>query len=415
VNAGTTSTFASLRQSRNYRLYFGGQAVSLAGTWMQTVAQGWLVLQLTGSSTLLGVVTACQFLPVTFLGPMGGVIVDRFDTRRLLIATQVAAGLLATILGVLTVTGAVQLWMVFLVAIGLGVVAVVDTPARLTIVLELVGPELVSNAVTLNSVNMNAARVVGPSLAAITIALIGVGPCFLLNGASYIAVIVALLVLDRATMLPKIVTPRAKGQVREGLRYVWRTPTLRTPLLMMFVIGTLAYEFQVILPVVAEDTFHGDAGTYGVMTAAMGVGAVIGGLFVAGKSNHGIDALVRISVVFGAAIALVAVSPTLPIAVAALVLVGAASISFLARANTTLQLSSDPVMRGRVMALWTVAFLGSTPIGGPIIGWIGQYIGPRWALVTAAASCMGAAAIGASRSWIVARRSMADAAPATTG
>jgi MFS family permease len=415
VNAGTTSTFASLRQSRNYRLYFGGQAVSLAGTWMQTVAQGWLVLQLTGSSTLLGVVTACQFLPVTFLGPLGGVVVDRFDTRRLLIATQAAAGALATILGVLTVTGAVRLWMVFLVAIGLGLVAVVDTPARLTIVLELVKPELVSNAVTLNSVNMNGARIVGPSLAAVTIALIGVGPCFLLNGASYIAVIVALIVLDRATMLPKVVTPRAKGQVREGLHYVWRTPTLRTPLLMMFLIGTLAYEFQVILPVMAENTFNGDAGTYGVMTAAMGVGAVIGGLFVAGKSNHGIDALVRISVIFGVTIALVAVSPTLPIAVAALVLVGAASISFLARANTTLQLSADPVMRGRVMALWTVAFLGSTPIGGPIIGGIGQYIGPRWALVTAAASCLGAAALGASRGWIVARRSTRDTAPATTG
>ena len=177
--------------------------------------------------------TACQFLPVTFLGPFGGVIVDRFDTRRLLIATQAAAGLLATLLGVLTVTGAVQLWMVFVVAVGLGMVAVVDTPARLTIVLELVGPELVSNAVTLNSINMNAARVVGPSLAAVTIALIGVGPCFLLNGASYIAVIVALIVLDRSTMLPKLITPRAKGQVREGLRYVWRTPTLRTPLLMM--------------------------------------------------------------------------------------------------------------------------------------------------------------------------------------
>ncbi len=415
MSAGTTSTFASLRQSRNYRLYFGGQAVSLAGTWMQTVAQGWLVLQLTGSSTLLGVVTACQFIPVTFLGPMGGVVVDRFDTRRLLIATQAAAGALATILGVLTVTGAVELWMVFVVAIGLGMVAVVDTPARLTIVLELVGPELVSNAVTLNSVNMNAARVVGPSLAAVTIALIGIGPCFLLNGASYIAVIAALIVLDRATMLPKIVTPRAKGQVREGLRYVWRTPTLRTPLLMMVVIGTLAYEFQVILPVMAEDTFHGDAGTYGVMTAAMGVGAVIGGLFVAGKSNHGIDALVRISVIFAVTIALVAVSPTLPIAVAALVLVGAASISFLARANTTLQLSADPLMRGRVMALWTVAFLGTTPIGGPVVGWIGQYIGPRWGLATAAAACLGAAALGASRTWIVARRSAAEAAPATTG
>jgi len=414
VSTGTnTTTFAALRDSRNYRLYFGGQAVSMAGTWMQTVAQGWLVLQLTGSSTLLGVVTACQFLPVTFLGPLGGVVVDRFDTRRLLIATQVVAGGLAVLLGLLTVLNVVQLWMVFVVAIGLGAVAVVDTPARLTFVLELVGPELVSNAVTLNSVNMNAARIVGPSIAAVTIALIGVGPCFLLNGASYIAVIAALMVLDRSTMLAKVVTPRAKGQVREGLRYVWHTPTLRTPLLMMFLIGTLAYEFQVILPVMAKYTFDGDAGTYGVMTAAMGVGAVLGGLVVAGKSSHGIDSLARISVAFGVSIALVAVSPTLPIAIAALVIVGAASITFLARANTTLQLSAAPMMRGRVMALWTVAFLGSTPIGGPIIGFIGQYIGPRWALGIASASCFGAGALGASRNWLTARRPAAEAAPAT--
>jgi MFS family permease len=217
-------------------------------------------------------------------------------------------------------------------------------------------------------------------------------------------------------MLPKIITPRAKGQVREGMRYVWHTPTLRTPLLMMFVIGTLAYEFQVILPVMAEYTFHGDAGTYGVMTAAMGVGAVIGGLFVAGKSQHGVEALVRVSVVFGVVIALVALSPTLPVAVVALVFVGAASITFLARANTTLQLSAEPAMRGRVMALWTVAFLGSTPIGGPIIGFIGQYIGPRWGLATASAACFGAAALGASRSWITTRRAAqgtTEAAPAT--
>ncbi len=415
---GGTSTFASLRHSRNYRLYFGGQAVSMAGTWMQAVAQGWLVLQLTGSSTLLGVVTACQFLPVTFFGPLGGVVVDRFDTRKLLIATQIAAATLALILGLLTVTDTVQIWMVFAVAIGLGFVTVVDTPARLTFVLELVGPELVSNAITLNSVNMNAARVIGPSIAAVTIALVGVGPCFLLNAGSYLAVIAALVVLDRRSIQPKIVTARAKGQVREGLRYVWRTPALRTPLLMMALIGTLAYEFQVILPVMAKYTFGGDAGTYGIMTAAMGAGAVIGGLFVASKSHYGIEALVRISVVFGVVIALVALSPTLPVALAALVLVGAASITFLARANTTLQLTAEPLMRGRVMALWTVAFLGTTPIGGPIVGSIAQYIGPRWAMATAAASCFGAAGLGASRARVAARRSRrarAEARPAATG
>ena len=394
-----SGTFASLRASRNFRLYFMGQSVSMAGTWMQSVAQGWLVLQLTGSSTLLGLVTACQFLPVLFFGPMGGVVVDRFDTRRLLVITQAAAGALALVLGILTVTGAVQIWMVFVVALALGFVTVVDNPARQTFVLELVGSDLLANAVTLNSVNINAARVIGPSIAAVTIALIGIGPCFILNGASYLAVIVALLVMDRGAILAKVIAERAKGQVREGLRYVWRTPAVRTPLVMMFLIGTLAYEFQVILPVMAKYTFGGDAGTYGVMTAAMGAGAVVGGLLVAGKSRYGLDSLVRVSVAFGLVILLLAVAPTLPLAIAALVLVGAASITFLARANTTLQLTAEPAMRGRVMALWTVAFLGSTPIGGPIVGLIGQYIGPRWGLVTAAASCLVAAAIGAAATW----------------
>jgi MFS family permease len=407
--AGTT--FASLRRSRNFRLYFGGQTVSMAGTWMQTIAQGWLVLQLSGSGALLGLVTACQFLPVLFFGPFGGVIVDRVDTRRLLVLTQALSGALALALGILTVTGAVQLWIVFAMAIALGFVTVVDNPARQTFVLELVGPDLVSNAITLNSVNINAARVIGPAIAALMIAAIGVGPCFIVNAASYLAVIGALLVMDHREFHPKVLAVRAKGQVREGFRYVWHTPSLRTPLLMMFLIGTLAYEFQVVLPLLAKDTFDGGAGMYGVMSAAMGAGAVLGGLAVAGKDRHGIDALVRVSLFFGATIALLALSPTLAIAIVALVVVGMASITFLARANTTLQLAADPVMRGRVMALWTVAFLGSTPVGGPIIGVIAEYIGPRWALVTAALSCFGAAALGASQAWTsITRRAAARTA-----
>jgi predicted MFS family arabinose efflux permease len=285
--------------------------------------------------------------------------------------------------------------MVYALAIGLGCVTVVDNPARQTFVLELVGPNLLSNAITLNSVNLNLARVIGPSIAAITIALVGIGPCFIVNAASYLAVIAALLLMHPADFHPKVVAPRAKGQVREGLRYVWRTPSLRTPLLMMALIGTLAYEFQVILPIMAKYTFGGDAGTYGVMTAAMGSGAVVGGLATASRDRNGLDALVRVAVVFGACIALLAVSPTLPVALLALVAVGAASITFLAVANTTIQLTADPGLRGRVMALWTVAFLGTTPVGGPIIGFIGENLGARWGLATASASCFGAAAFGA--------------------
>ena len=287
--------------------------------------------------------------------------------------------------------------MVFVLAVLLGVVTVVDNPARQTIVLELVGPDLLSNAITLNSVNLNAARVVGPAIAALTIALVGVGPCFLVNGASYVAVVVALALMDRRTMMPKVTAPRAKGQVREGFRYVWHEPNLRTPLLMMALIGTFAYEFQVVLPVLAKYGFDGSAGTYGLMSAAMGVGAVAGGLVVAGRARYGLAPLVRIAFVFGLAIALVAISPTLPIAIGALMLVGVVNIAFLARANTTLQLAADPAMRGRVMAMWTVAFLGSTPVGGPIVGAIAQVAGPRWALATGALACIGAAAIGARR------------------
>ncbi len=391
------STFASILHSRNFRLYMTGQTISMAGTWMQSVALGWLVLQLTGSGTMLGLVTAAQFVPVLFLGPLGGVVVDRFDTRRLLTITQLAAGFLAALLGVLTITDVVQVWMVFMLAVLLGVVTVVDNPARQTFVLELVGPDLLSNAITLNSVNINAARVVGPAIAAITIALVGVGPCFLINGASYVAVIVALTMMDRGAMIPKILAPRAKGQVREGFRYVWHDPALRTPLMMMALIGTFAYEFQVILPIFAKYGFDGDAGTYGLMSAAMGVGAVAGGLVVAGQNRYGLGPLVRVSFAFGVAIGLVAISPTLPVAIASLVLVGVVNIAFLARANTTLQLTADAAMRGRVMAMWTVAFLGSTPVGGPIIGVIGQAAGPRWGLATGATACIVASAIGAGR------------------
>ncbi len=388
------STFASLVQSRNYRRYFIGQSISLAGTWMQSVAQGWLVLKLTGSGTAVGLVIALQFVPVLLLGPLGGVVVDRVDTRRLLIATQAVAGALALTLGILTVTNVVELWMVYMLAAGLGLVTVVDNPARQTFVLELVGPDLLTNAITLNSVNINAARVVGPAFAAALIAWIGIGPCFLVNAATVVAVIVALAGMKSSELAPKPLAPRAKGQVREGLRYVWATPALRTPLVMMAIIGTLSYEFQVMLPIFARFTFNGTAGTYGVLTAAMGVGAVVGGLATASRGRSGLDALVRVAAVFGLVILAAAWSPTLPVAVVALVAVGAASITFLARANTTMQLTADPAMRGRVMALWTVAFLGSTPIGGPIMGYIGEHLGARWALTVGGSAAIVAAGYG---------------------
>jgi MFS family permease len=369
----------------------------MAGTWMQMVAQGWLVLQLTGSGTSIGLVTACQYVPVLLLGPLGGIVVDRLPTRPLLVVTQFLQAVLALILGVLTITGVVQLWMVFALAAALGAVTVVDNPARQTFVLELVGRDLLSNAVTLNSVNVNVARIVGPSAAAITIALVGVGTCFILNGVSFFAVIAAFLVMRSADFQPRVITPRAKGQLRAGFRYVWATPAVRTPLLMMALIGTLAYEFPVILPIMAKYTFGGSAGTYGIMTSAMGSGAVIGGLVAASRARSGVAAMVRVSLLFGLSIFGLAISPTLPVALVALVLIGAGSITFAAIANTTLQLTTEPAMRGRVMSLWTVAFLGTTPIGGPIVGYIGEHADPRWAVATGAASCLAAAVLGAWR------------------
>ncbi len=381
-------TFQSVLESVNYRRYLIGQIISMAGTWMQSIALGWLVVLLTGSGTALGLVIACQFLPVLLFAPLGGLVVDRLDTRRVLVLTQTAAGLLAGVLGVLTVTHVIQLWMVFALAFALGLVTCVDNPARQTFVLELVGPDTLSNAITLNSVTVNAARVVGPAIAGVVIALVGVGPCFLINAASYIAVIVALLLIRRRDMYPRPVVVRAKGQVRDGFRYVRATPGLRGPLVLMAVVGTLAYEFTVSLPLFARYTFHGSAATLSLFSGAMGVGAVIGGLVTASRSRSGLGPLTRVTVAFGLLIALVAIAPNEVLATAGLVLVGAASISFLAVGNTTLQLAADSTMRGRVMALWTMALLGSTPIGGPIIGWIGQHAGPRWSLATGAAACL---------------------------
>ncbi|HMA45942.1 MAG TPA: MFS transporter [Frankiaceae bacterium] len=394
LHPSRTRTFRSLR-IRNYRLYLAGQAISLCGTWMQTIAQGWLVLTLTRSGTALGLVVALQFLPMLLLGPYGGLVADRVDRRRLLVATQAALAALAALLGLLDVTGAVRLWMVFAVAAGFGLVTCVDMPTRQSFVMEMVGRDDLPNAVTLNSVLVNAARAVGPAVAGALIAVAGTGACFLTNAASYLAVIVALLRMDVRGLYRQEPVPRARGQVRAGLAYVARTPALRVPLVMMAVIGTLAYEFQVVLPLVAERTFGGGAGTYGALTAAMGAGAVAGGLLVARRRRATSRALVLGAAGFGAVILLAAAAPTLPLAIAVLVLVGAGSVAFLAVGNATLQLAADPGMRGRVMALWGVAFLGTTPLGGPIAGWVGQHAGPRWALALGGAAAVLAAGYGA--------------------
>nr|MDQ2838943.1 MFS transporter [Actinomycetota bacterium] len=369
-------TFASLANP-NYRRYFRGQAISLVGTWMQSVAQSWLVLELTGSGTDLGVVVALQTLPVLLLGPYGGVVADRVDKRKLMMLLQSMMGVLALVLGLLTVTHVVTLWQVYLLAFLLGLNNCFENPARQSFVLELVGAKDLRNAVSLNSVLVNAARAVGPAIAGLIIATGGLGICFLLNALSFVAVVASLATLDVSTLQPATPTSRGRGQLREGLRYVRGNSGLATPLLMMGLVGCLAYEFQVTLPVVAKQTFGGGSEVYGFMTAAMGVGAVIGGLYVAARGRTGIRSLVNSAAMFGVVILAAAVAPTLWLELIALGLVGAVSVGFLSKGNSTLQLEASPQMRGRVMALWAVAFLGSTPIGGPIAGAVSEQFGGR--------------------------------------
>jgi MFS family permease len=386
-------TFASLAIP-NYRRYISGQSVSLIGTWMQMAAQSWLVLTITHSATTLGLIVALQTLPVLLLGPYGGVIADRVDKRRLMVILQIAMGVQALVLGVLTVTGAVRLWQIGVLAALLGLNNAFENPARQSFMLEMVGPESLRNAVSLNSVLVNVARVIGPAVAGILIATVGEGVCFLVNAASFVAVVASLVTLDRSAIHPSPPSGREPGQLREGLRYVKRTPELGVPLLMMALAGALAYEFQVTLPVMARQGLHVGAAGYGFMTASMGVGAVVGGLFVATKGRTGLPTLVLAASAFGVVLLFSAVAPNLPIELVALAFAGGASISFMSTGNSTLQLEARPAMRGRVMALWAVAFMGSTPIGGPLIGWVIELAGARAGIAVGGVSCLVAAGIG---------------------
>ena len=366
---------------RNYRLFFFGQMVSQAGTWMQTVAQSFLVLGLTHSGTQLGLTTAARFLPVLLFGQAGGLFADRTDKRRVLYVTQASAGLLAAAFAVLTGTHEMRLWTVYVLAVALGFVNVFDNPARQSFISELVPSDDLPNAVTLNSVSMNIARVFGAALGGVAAAVLGLALCFGLNAVSFAAVLASLAAMRAADLFPARRVSREPGQIRQGLRYVRGTPELLIPLVMIAVIGALAWEFPVSLPLMASKVFGGGAAAYGVMASVMGVGAVAGGLVAAGRGRPRASALCLSAIGWGIAILLAAVAPTMPLELAALVFVGYGSITFNSMAKTVLQLAAKPTMRGRVMALWGLAWLGSTPIGGSIVGWIGQDAGARWSLV----------------------------------
>jgi MFS family permease len=371
---------SSLRQ-RNYRLYFFGQLVSVMGTWMQTVAQSFLVLDLTHSGTDLGLATAARFLPILLFGPAGGLFADRRNKRRILYVTQTLSGVVAAVFAVLTGTHVIQMWSVYVLALSLGFVNVFDNPARQSFISEMVPPEDLPNAVMLNSVMMNLGRVFGAALGGVLAAVLGLALCFACNAVSFGAVLVSLAAMSGALLYPARPVKRQRGQIRQGLSYVRQTPELLIPLLMIALVGTLAWEFQVTLPLMASKVFGGGAGAYGVMASVMGAGAVGGGLISAARSRPRASALCLAAIGWGVAITAAALAPSMPLELVCLVFVGYGSITFNSYAKTALQLVARPEMRGRVMALWALAWQGSTPIGGPLVGWIAQETDARWSLI----------------------------------
>lgn len=377
--AFSTATLSSL-SIRNYRLYFIGQGISITGTWMQGIGLSWLVLHLTGSGTALGVVAALQCAPMLIIGAWGGTVAERMSKRRLLIITQSLLALFALAIGLAVAFDVVSLPLVFVFAAGLGVVSAIDYPARQTFVHDLVGPEHLASGVGLTSAEINLGRIVGPALASVVIATIGTAACFLLNAVSFLAVIVCLLMM-RSRELHRSEQPVPEdATVRAGLVYARRTPAVLAPVLMMAIIGVFTFEFSVSLPLLAKFGFNGDAGSLGWLMSAMGVGAVIGGIITAGRRGDGLKRVAWAAVGFGVATSIVAVAPTLAVAALLMVPVGIFSSRFTALSNTIIQLKSEPQFRSRMMALWSVAFIGSSLVGGPLVGTLGQHFGAHASL-----------------------------------
>ncbi|MEA2168781.1 MAG: hypothetical protein QOF76_2081, partial [Solirubrobacteraceae bacterium] len=379
----------------NYRRYFAGQVVSLIGNWMQIVAEMWLVVKLTGSGVSVGLTAGLQFLPILLFGALGGVVADRHDKRRLLQYTQALMAVPALALWALTLSGTVEIWMVYVLVLVRGTVNAIDNPARQALVSELVGTDRLVNAVSLNSVIVHTARIVGPALAGTLIALFGVGPCFLVNSLSFGAMLIALRAIDPDELHDGgRRTAPAKGQVREALREVLARPDLRIPLAMMVVIGTLSFNFQVLLPLLAKFTWHGTAASYALLTGAMGVGSVLGALAAGARGRVSPRLLTLSAAAFGLAQLAAAAAPTIELQILALIPLGAASVTFAAGVNSSLQLGAPPELRGRIMALYMVVFVGSTPIGSPLVGWLAEVSGPRAGLVLGGAAAL-LAALGA--------------------
>ncbi|MGA9162664.1 MAG: MFS transporter [Actinomycetota bacterium] len=404
VGRAVHRTFHALGHSRNFRLFFIGQAISVTGTWMQMVAAAWLVLRLTGSGVALGIDTALAFGPILLLGPLGGSLADRHDKRSILLTTQVTFGILALALWAIVATGVVQLWMVYALSLLQGITTSIDQPTRQSFFAEMVEARDLPNAVSLNSAVMTGTRIVGPALAGALIAGVGLPWCFFLNAVSYLGVIAALLAMRAGELRPQR-APREAGAIREGLRYAWRTGELRRPLLLMSVLYLFTFNYSVLMPLFAERTFQGDAATLALLFSVAGVGSLAGALFMAGRPRPGERPLAAAAVGVGIVTTLVAFAPSLDVAVVSMLPLGVASIVFFVTANSTLQLTSRPEMRGRVMALYGIVFLGTTPFGAPIAGWVGEHLGPRVAFAAGGVIALVTGMIGL---WVLSRRRVGD-------
>jgi MFS family permease len=379
---------------RNYRLYFFGQLLSQPGTYIQTIGQSWLVLHLTNSGADLGLVLAAQYLPVLFFGAWGGVVADRFDNRKIMIATQSTAGFFATCLGITVLTGEVRLWMVMVLAAGFGFVMVCDSPARQSFASEMVGADQVANAVALSMIFNSIARIIGPSIGAGLIAFAGIGYCFVVNGVSYFAVVIALIAMDKSKIFKRPKHARTKGQLRQGFAHIGSRPALRDTLIMLGIMGMVSSGMQIMMPLLAVRTFHGNATTFALFSTFMGLGAVIGGVLIARARQPSMRAMGILSGMFVIGVANASVMPDVVLELVVFTAIGAVSTMFTVIANTTLQQRSDPEMRGRVMALWAVALLGTQPISAPIFGVIVDHVGPRETMVLVAVVATSISAIG---------------------
>lgn len=389
-----TSTFRSLGV-RNYLIWFVGGLTSNVGTWMQRTAQDWIVLTELSDhdAAAVGITMALQLGPVLLLMPWAGLIADRVNVRRMLMATQAAMGALALGLGIIVITGAAQLWHVYLFAFLLGVVSAVDAPVRQIFVAELVETKDLTNAVSLNSVSFNSARLIGPAVAGLLIAIVGAGWVFVINAGTFIATIIALVVIRVSELRAQPRAPRARGQIVAGFRYVRKKPAIIVILIMVGVIGTFGMNFAIFTSTMATLAFHKGAAEFGVLTSVMAIGSVTGALFSARQERPRMRTIFFSAALFGLACALSAIMPTFEMFAVSLTLIGFAALMFLTTANSTVQTTVKPSMRGRVMALYMAIFVGGTPIGAPFVGWIVNQFGPRWGLGVAALSGILAASV----------------------